>query len=41
MTPEERIKKALEINQKLVGSGIGDYEGGKEALNEMRGGGIA
>ncbi|MBM3238190.1 hypothetical protein FJZ31_18005 [Candidatus Poribacteria bacterium] len=41
MTPEERIKKALEINQKLVGSGIGDYEAGKEALNEMRGGGIA
>jgi hypothetical protein len=42
MTPEERIKKAMEITQKLIGSGPpGIYEGGKEALNEIRGGGIA
>jgi len=41
MTPEERVQKGLEINQKLVGSGLGIYEEGKEALNEIRGGGIA
>jgi len=41
MTPEERLQKAREITKKLVGSGVGSYEGGKEALNEMRGGGIA
>ena len=41
MTPEERIRKGLEINQKLVGSGPGIYEEGKAALNEIRGGGIA
>ena len=40
MTPEERIQKGLEINRKLVGSGAGSYEAGKEALNEMRGGGL-
>jgi hypothetical protein len=41
MTSEERIRKGLEINKKLVGSGPGIYEEGKEALNEIRGGGIA
>ncbi len=42
MTPEERIQKGLEVNRKLVGCGIpGTYEGGKEALNEIRGGGVA
>jgi hypothetical protein len=41
MTSEERIKKAMEINKKLIGSGIGIYEEGKAALNEIRGGGIA
>ena len=41
MTPKERLQKALEINQKLVGSGPGIYKEGKEALNEIRGGGIA
>lgn len=40
MTSEERIRKAMEITRKLVGSGVGDYEAGKEALNEMRGGWI-
>ena len=41
MTPEERLQKAREITRKLVGSGIGDHKDGVDALNEMRGGGIA
>jgi hypothetical protein len=42
MTPEERIQKGLACVRKLVGSGPpGIYEEGKEALNEIRGGGIA
>ena len=43
MTPEERIQKAKELDRKLIevfGS-LGIYEGGKDALNEIRGGGIA
>ncbi len=41
MTPEEQVQKGLEINRKLFGSGIGDHKAGIDALNEMRGGGIA
>ena len=42
MTPEERILKAKELDRKLVEAFRGlDYEAGKEALNEIRGGGIA
>jgi len=42
MTPEERVQKGLEVNRKLFEAFRGlDYEEGKEALNEIRGGGIA
>jgi hypothetical protein len=41
MTPEERIQKGLEINRKLFGSGVGNNEDEIDALNEIRGGGIA
>ncbi|MBI1929570.1 hypothetical protein HYR99_35655 [Candidatus Poribacteria bacterium] len=43
MTPDEQVQKGLEINQKLfeVFKGLDIYEEGKEALNEIRGGGIA
>ncbi len=43
MTPEERVQKGLEANRKLfeVFKELDIYEEGKEALNEIRGGGIA
>jgi len=41
MTPEERIQKGLEANRKLFGSGIGNNQDEIDALNEIRGGGIA
>ena len=42
MMPEERTQKAMECWKKLIGSGIaGSYQAGKDALNEIRGGGIA
>ncbi len=41
MTREERIQKGLECVRKLVGSGIGSHKDGIDALNEIRGGGIA
>ncbi|MCH8292950.1 hypothetical protein IH992_17810 [Candidatus Poribacteria bacterium] len=41
MTPEERLQKAREITRKLVGSGPGSHKGGIDALNEIRGGGVA
>ena len=41
MTPEERTQKAVECWKKLIGSGIGDNQAEIDALNEIRGGGIA
>ena len=43
MTPEERIQKAMEADHKLfeIFGNLNIYEEGKEALNELRGGGIA
>jgi len=44
MTPEERLQKAREINRKLAkafGSIPGTHEDGIDALNEIRGGGVA
>ena len=44
MTPEERIQKAQEIDRKLrevFASIPGTHKDGIDALNEIRGGGIA